>query len=156
MDAPRSAACGNRQHDGHRIASYRRQRHAQACGHVKAARAVDGASHGPWRIRVRLTWLHFLEPIPKLGAHERPCLGGRWEDDHTLVREGLRRAKEAGAAFAVVLGEPAYCSRFGFEPALRWGLTGEYGGGEVFQAIVWAGTPPPGLVKYAPEYAMFG
>lgn len=91
-----------------------------------------------------------LAPVAVLPEYQRKGVGSQ------LVREGLRRAKEAGAAFAVVLGEPAYYSRFGFEPASRRGLTDEYGGGEVFQVIVWVGTPPPGVVKYAPEFAMFG
>jgi putative acetyltransferase len=91
-----------------------------------------------------------LAPVAVLPECQRNGVGSQ------LVREGLRRAKEAGAAFAVVLGEPAYYSRFGFGPASRWGLSDGYGGGEAFQAIVWVGTPPPGLVKYVPEFGMFG
>ncbi len=91
-----------------------------------------------------------LAPVAVLPEYQRKGVGSR------LVREGLRRAKEAGAAFAVVLGEPTYYSRFGYEPASRWGLSDEYGGGEAFQVVVWAGTPPPGVVKYAPEFGMFG
>jgi hypothetical protein len=43
-----------------------------------------------------------------------------------------------------------------FEPASRWGLSDEYGGGEAFRVIVWVGVPPPGVVEYAPELGMFG
>jgi putative acetyltransferase len=91
-----------------------------------------------------------LAPVAVLAEYQRRGVGSQ------LVREGLRRAKESGAAFAVVLGEPWYYSRFGFGPASRWGLSDEYGGSEAFQAVVWVGTPPPERVKYAPEFGMFG
>jgi putative acetyltransferase len=60
---------------------------------------------------------------------------------------------------AVVLGELAYYSRFGFQPASKFGLTGEYGGGLAFQVVelvlgelaFWTGS-----VRYAPEFASPG
>ena len=71
-----------------------------------------------------------------------------------LVREGLAACARIGARFVVVLGDPAYYSRFGFAPAGRWGLSGEYGGGDAFQALeLVPGAIGPGLVRYAPEFA---
>jgi putative acetyltransferase len=58
----------------------------------------------------------------------------------------------------VVLGEPRYYARFGFEPARRLELRDEYQAGDAFQAVeLIPGTIPPGggLVRYCPEFAAF-
>lgn len=91
-----------------------------------------------------------LAPLAVVPERRGEGVGGR------LVREGLAAARRAGAAFAVVLGEPGYYSRFGFEPAARHGLSDEYGGGDAFQVVTFGGAPGRGLVKYAPEFAAFG
>ena len=92
-----------------------------------------------------------LAPVAVVPASQRQGIGAR------LVREGLHACRQAGYAFAVVLGDPAYYGRFGFAPARRWGLSDAYAGGEAFQAIeLLAGAIPPGagLVQYAPEFAI--
>jgi|SRR5688572_12998714 len=43
-----------------------------------------------------------------------------------LVRAGLERCRDLGAAAAVVLGHPGYYPKFGFAPAARYGLSCEY------------------------------
>ncbi len=43
-----------------------------------------------------------------------------------LVREGLSRCEQLGAAGVVVLGHPGYYPRFGFRPASAFGITSEY------------------------------
>ena len=73
-----------------------------------------------------------------------------------LIRMGLEACREAGFGWVVVLGEPAYYSRFGFAPAAEFGLTDEYGGGGAFQAVELVPGALPvgvGLVRYAPEFA---
>jgi putative acetyltransferase len=45
----------------------------------------------------------------------------------TLIRAALARAEQAGWRFVVLLGHEHYYPRFGFEPARRYGLTGDYG-----------------------------
>ena len=50
-----------------------------------------------------------LGPLAVAPARQRGGIGSK------LVREGLARAAERGAAGAVVLGDPAYYERFGFE-----------------------------------------
>jgi len=73
-----------------------------------------------------------------------------------LIRAGLRGCREAGFGWAVVLGDPHYYGRFGFRPSREFGLSDEYGGGDMFQALeLIAGALPvgAGLVKYAPEFA---
>lgn len=91
-----------------------------------------------------------LAPLAVHAAHRRRGIGAR------LTREGLAGCARLGARFVVVLGDPAYYGRFGFMPASRWGLIGEYGGGDAFQAlelIPGAITPGTGLIRYAPEFA---
>ena len=75
-----------------------------------------------------------------------------------LVRAGLQLCREASIGSVVVLGEPGYYRRFGFEPAARWKLSDAYGGGEAFQAIeLRSGAIPAGggPVAYAEEFAIF-
>jgi putative acetyltransferase len=75
-----------------------------------------------------------------------------------LIRAGLDGCRAARFGWAVVLGEPEYYGRFGFRPAAEFGLSDEYGGGPAFQALeLTPGSLPcgTGLVRYAPEFAMF-
>jgi putative acetyltransferase len=72
-----------------------------------------------------------------------------------LVERGLAACTSLGFGWAVVLGEPAYYSRFGFVLAADSGLVDEYGGGRAFQVIeLIPGSLPvgAGLVRYAPEF----
>ncbi len=67
-----------------------------------------------------------------------------------LIRAGLARLRRAGAQGCVVLGDPAYYGRFGFrhDPRLVYpGPPPAY-----FQALVLAGEPPAGVVRYAPAF----
>jgi len=43
-----------------------------------------------------------------------------------LVVSGLERCRRLGAGAVVVLGHPEYYSRFGFVPAVRFGIDSEY------------------------------
>ena len=63
-----------------------------------------------------------------------------------LIREGLARLAQAGAKGCVVLGDPAYYRRFGFEndPDLRFeGAPAEY-----FMRLTLDGAAPLGNVTY--------
>jgi putative acetyltransferase len=91
-----------------------------------------------------------LAPVAVLPSHRRQGIAAR------LIEVGLSACRSAGFAWCVVLGDPAYYSRFGFQPASLFGLHDEYGGGPAFQvmALVAAGLPSgAGLVQYAPEFA---
>jgi putative acetyltransferase len=73
-----------------------------------------------------------------------------------LVEGGLGCCRATGFGWAVVLGEPAYYSRFGFGPASEAGLADEYGGGPAFQVVELRDGAVPrgvGLVRYAEEFA---
>lgn len=61
-----------------------------------------------------------LAPMAVLPEHQRHGIGGR------LIRDGLDRCRQRGAALAVVLGHPEYYPRFGFVPAPPLGVTCEY------------------------------
>jgi putative acetyltransferase len=72
-----------------------------------------------------------------------------------LVLEGLKVCRRMGFDFCVVLGEPRFYARFGFQPASGYGLRNEYNADEAFRVIelrrgVLRGVG--GLVKYQPEF----
>jgi putative acetyltransferase len=73
-----------------------------------------------------------------------------------LVEEGLRRCREDGHRFVVVLGHPNYYPRFGFVPAGRFGIKSEYDvADEVFMVMELregALRGCAGMVKYQPEF----
>jgi putative acetyltransferase len=94
-----------------------------------------------------------LAPVAVIAPHRRQGIAAE------LVRVGLEACRTAGFGWAVVMGEPAYYSRFGFRPAAEFGLADEYGGGPAFQAIELVPGALPrgaGLVRYAPEFAAVG
>ena len=93
-----------------------------------------------------------LAPVAVLPGHQRRGIGGR------LVREGLEACERAGYGFVVVLGEPAFYRRFGFDRADRRGLGNEYGAGEAFMALEFKEDAIPrrgGVVRFGPEFAEF-
>jgi putative acetyltransferase len=94
-----------------------------------------------------------LAPLAVSGPYRRQGIAAE------LVRRGLEACRAAGFGWAVVLGAPAYYSRFGFRPASEFGLSDEYGGGPAFQVVdLVPGALPAGagLVQYAPEFASLG
>lgn len=94
-----------------------------------------------------------LAPMAVLPAHQNKGIGA------LLVREGLASCGQQGCGFVVVLGEPEYYGRFGFERASARGLDNEYGVDEAFMVLeLRAGALPEGggLVRYAPEFALVG
>lgn len=70
-----------------------------------------------------------------------------------LIREGLRRCRELGFDYCVVLGGPEYYHRFGFEKASQFGIQNEYGVDEEFMIASFSEQRPMGLIKYAPEFS---
>ena len=72
-----------------------------------------------------------------------------------LVREGLHLCQEFGFDYCVVLGDPKYYQRFGFEQASNFGVANQYGVDEEFMLIRFSDCEVAGLVRYAPEFAEF-
>lgn len=93
-----------------------------------------------------------LAPVAVLASHRKQGIAA------DLIRAGLDACRAAGFTWAVVLGNPAYYGRFGFQSAAGFGLSDEYGGGPAFQVMELrpGGVPVgTGLVRYAPEFAAF-
>lgn len=81
-----------------------------------------------------------LGPISVLPQYQRQGIGSK------LVREALRTLSERRASGCVVLGEPGYYGRFGFQadPDLVLpGVPAEY-----FQALSFDSSKPRGIVTY--------
>lgn len=72
-----------------------------------------------------------------------------------LIREGLRLGKELGFDYCVVLGNPKYYRRFGFEKASNFDMRNEYGVDDAFMVIWFSDRRAMGLAQYASEFAMF-
>jgi putative acetyltransferase len=92
-----------------------------------------------------------LAPMAVAPARQRRGIGS------ALVRAGLERCREIGAAAVVVLGHPDFYPRFGFRPVARFGLSCAYDvPAEAFVAIE---LEPDGLsgaagtVSYHPAFA---
>jgi putative acetyltransferase len=81
-----------------------------------------------------------LGPISVVPEHQRRGVGSR------LMREALRVLREQGAAGCVLLGEPEYYGRFGFQAdpnLILPEVPAEY-----FQAISFGASHPQGIVSY--------
>ena len=91
-----------------------------------------------------------LAPVGVLPELQRTGIGSN------LIRDGLRRCATAGYDLVVLVGAPAYYTRFGFHAAKQHGLDNEYGVNDEFMVVelregALAGVR--GLVRYAPEFA---
>ncbi|MEH1012678.1 N-acetyltransferase [Micromonospora sp. CPCC 206060] len=78
----------------------------------------------------------------------------------SVVQAVLDAATEFGERLVVVLGDPAFYHRFGFEPAARFRLTSPWSGlGDPWQALVLppevagAPAPPGGEVVFPPTWS---
>lgn len=61
-----------------------------------------------------------LAPLAVQPAHQRAGTGA------ALVRAGLEHCRRLGCGAVVVLGHPGYYPRFGFRPAVQFGIRSEY------------------------------
>jgi putative acetyltransferase len=91
-----------------------------------------------------------LAPIAVLPSEQRSGIGSR------LIEAGLERCRGLGYGYVVVLGHPAYYSRFGFTRASSFGLRCEYTVPE--EAFMALELQPgclegkPGVVRYLPAF----
>lgn len=89
-----------------------------------------------------------LAPLAVDPDHQRRGVGS------ALVQAQLAAARGLGERLVVVVGDPAYYSRFGFRPARELGVTGPYDdAGDAFQALPLAGGPAvSGWTTYAAPF----
>lgn len=81
-----------------------------------------------------------IGPLSVAPAHQRQGVGS------ALMRALIGELRAAGAQGCVLLGEPAYYGRFGFEqaaPLVLPGVPPAY-----FQSLVFTGPKPAGVVRY--------
>ncbi len=89
-----------------------------------------------------------LGPVSVRPDRQRTGIGS------TLVEAVLQAAESRGEALVCLLGDPAYYSRFGFEPASTLGVgSPEPSWGDYFQARTLGGrTAPTGTFRYAEPF----
>jgi len=90
-----------------------------------------------------------LAPVAVLPELQKQGIGSK------LIREGMKLCKQAGYEAVVLLGYPAYYSRFGFTRAADLGLQNEYGAVDEFMVLPLrdgALSGVSGMVKYLPEF----
>jgi putative acetyltransferase len=94
-----------------------------------------------------------LAPVAVLPDDQGRGIGSR------LIRDGLAACERAGYGFVVVLGEPAFYRRFGFDRADRRGIGNEYGAEEAFMVLELRNhvllPGRGGVVRYGPEFGEF-
>lgn len=90
-----------------------------------------------------------LAPVSVAPARQRSGIGA------ALIETGLDICKTRGASLMVVLGEPAYYSRFGFRPGARQNMSwAALDAGDAFQIIDWAGLgDTPRRIHYHPLFS---
>jgi len=111
---------------------------------VQDGEVVGHVAFSPVRINgVAGDW-YGLGPVSVRPGQQRAGIG------HALIRDGLHRLRSAGAAGCVVLGDPAYYGRFGFEydPQLHYGDAPP----GYFRRLTLSGSPPKGEVTYHPAF----
>lgn len=69
-----------------------------------------------------------------------------------LIEDAHGRLQAQGEKLSVVLGDPAYYGRFGYEHDRAAGFTAEYQS-EALQALAWDEAPRKGLLVYARAFA---
>ena len=71
----------------------------------------------------------------------------------SLIRAGLDRARQAGWQGVFVMGDPAYYSRFGFDPSLASGFASPFAGPYLMAAALDGALPTiTGKLDYAPAF----
>ena len=86
-----------------------------------------------------------LAPLAVAPSFHGTGIGG------ALVREAHIRLKNAGETLSIVLGDPAYYVRFGYDRPRAARFDSDYQG-EALQALTWGDAPETGRLVYAPAF----
>ncbi len=116
--------------------------HSQVIGHVAFSRVIIETAYGPEGGIA-------LAPV---GVHpERQGVGiGRM-----LIETGLQELLRLGESIVVVVGSPAYYSRFGFSTELAEGYPCVYSGSSYMALHLGEGKrPPAGAVRYPEAFGL--
>ena len=115
------------------------ERNGHVIGHVALSPVTisDGTAH----------W-YGLGPVSVSPEHQGHGVGT------LLMERALRDLRELGAFGCVVLGDPSYYSRFGFQAEHSLTFTGAPA--EYFQALAFHGSLPSGTVTYHESFAAQG
>ena len=107
---------------------------------VVGGEVVGHAAFSPVTIDGQKEHWYGLGPVSVRPDRQKEGIGGK------LIREGLARLAKADAKGCVVLGDPGYYKRFGFEndPGLRF----EEAPAEYFMRLAFDGSAPSGRVAY--------
>ena len=100
-------------------------------GHIAFSPAVAGDGSEPW---------FALGPVSVLPSHQGRGLGSQ------LIERGLSEIQTAGALGCILLGNPAFYGRFGFEVAPKNAPIGMPG--EFFQVKRWGNVEPFGRFAF--------
>ena len=90
-------------------------------------------------------------PLAVAPAFQRKGVGS------ALIREAERAARELGYRYIVILGSPAYYGRFGYRPAVEYGIRSPFPvEPEYFMArpLLPGAEKLDGTVRYAPEFGI--
>lgn len=104
-------------------------------GHVAFSPVTINGEAGDW---------YGLGPVSVWPERQRSGIG------QALIREGLRRLRSMGAGGCVLLGDPTYYARFGFQndPDLRHDGAPAW----AFQCLTLNGPSPRGEVRFHPGF----
>ncbi|MBW9116229.1 N-acetyltransferase [Rhizobium cauense] len=107
---------------------------------IKDGAVIGHVAFSPVTINGEDKGWYGLGPVSVKPGHQKEGIGGK------LIREGLSRLTDIDAKGCVVLGDPGYYKRFGFENDANLifeGVPAEY-----FMRLRFDGPLPPGKVSY--------
>ena len=90
-----------------------------------------------------------LAPLAVLPGRQRSGIGSR------LVRAGLGLAQRGGAEAVLVLGDPAYYCRFGFDAEAARGYDSPYAGEHFMACVLRPPVPATGWIRHAAPFRRF-
>ena len=111
---------------------------------VEEGHLVGHIAFSPVKINSEYIAWYGLGPVSVLPRYQRRGIG------QALVNEGILRLKNLGAKGCVLVGNPTYYSRFGFECVAE--LTYSQAPAEYFQRLVFVPPPPKGEVRFHPAF----
>ncbi|MDA7415782.1 N-acetyltransferase [Xenophilus arseniciresistens] len=115
------------------------EEHSQVVGHVALSPVTITESHGH-----KAKGWHGLGPISVLPQRQGQGVGSR------LMQQALAELRDMQAAGCVLLGDPAYYARFGFQAHAGLQLPGVPPG--YFMAVAFYGPMPEGIAQYSDAF----